>query len=285
MRIFVLGVNGMLGHRIYLRLRDRFDVHYSTRGQQAPLFVSDANVHHQVDAMDFASVATSLTKVRPNVIINCIGIIKQRPEATQSLPSIAINSLFPHQLAKLAGTWGGKLIHFSTDCVFSGRIGGYVEGDPSDAEDLYGRSKFLGEVHASNALTLRTSMIGRELSGRLSLLEWFLSKRGGSCQGFTKHIYSGVTTIHLAELVERLLVCTGLHGLYQVTAPSISKHDLLCELRRAYRLNVEIVPDNTTSSYRTLCGDAFNTVTGRTPPSWAELCDQLANDTFSYGPQ
>lgn len=279
--VFVLGVNGMLGHRVYLRLRERFDVHCSARGQ-APSFASNT---HQI--YDFKSATDALSRVRPDVVINCIGVIKQRPEATHPLPSIEINSLFPHQLAWLIRAWGGRLIHFSTDCVFSGRRsfshkGGYVESDPSDAGDLYGKSKFLGEVHTDNALTLRTSVIGRELSNHLSLLEWFLSRRSGSCQGFTNHFYSGVTTIHLAELVERL-IGTGLHGLYHVTSRPISKYDLLCELRRAYHLNVEIVPNATTTCDRILCGDAFNAAMSRTPPLWSELCDQLARDTFPYG--
>ena len=166
------------------------------------------------------------------------------------------------------------MIHISTDCVFSGRKGAYREEDPSDAVDLYGRSKFLGEVATTNALTLRTSIIGRELSEFRSLLEWFLAQRGKTVQGYQKSLYSGVTTNYLAGLVARLIEShPGLHGLYQVASQTITKYDLLCLIRRAFRLDIEIQPVEGEIADRTMRADRFLAATGCACPSWPELIE------------
>ena len=159
-----------------------------------------------VDASDFDGLRRELENRKPEFIVNCVGIVKQRTEAGSAIPSITINALLPHRLAEAAASWGGRLIHFSTDCVFSGRTGGYREEDLSDAEDLYGRTKFLGEVTGPNAVTLRTSIIGRELTTHRSLLDWFLSQKGMTVRGFRRVIYSGVTTIEMAKVVDTLVV-------------------------------------------------------------------------------
>ncbi|MGA2988810.1 MAG: sugar nucleotide-binding protein, partial [Terriglobia bacterium] len=147
---------------------------------------------------DFNALEATLSALRPDYVVNCVGVIKQRTEAISPIPSITINSLLPHKLAQMAARWGGRIIHFSTDCVFSGKRGWYTEEDPSDAEDLYGRSKFLGEVVVANALTLRTSIIGRELVEHRSLLDWFLAQNHKTVHGYRRVIYSGVTTNYLA---------------------------------------------------------------------------------------
>jgi dTDP-4-dehydrorhamnose reductase len=238
----------------------------------------------KVDAMDFPRFNEILAAERPGYIVNCIGVIKQREASKAAVPSIALNSLLPHKLAEWAGGWGGRVIHFSTDCVFSGRDGGYTEASPSDAGDLYGKSKYLGEVAGKNALTLRTSIIGRELANFRSLLEWFLSQNGKSVRGFKRVIYSGVTTNYMADLVCRIVSAhPTLSGLYQVTGPAISKHDLLCMLRDAFRLNIEIVPDESEVSDRSMVGDAFLRATGYRPPDWPGLVAQLADDPTPYG--
>jgi dTDP-4-dehydrorhamnose reductase len=217
------------------------------------------------------------------VIVNCVGIIKQRDAASSAIPSITLNSLLPHELAAAAAGWGGRVIHFSTDCVFSGRRGGYSETDASDAEDLYGRSKFLGEVATDNALTLRTSIIGRELSEFKSLLEWFLAQEGKTVRGFRRVLYSGVTTTYLARVVGDLIERhPALSGLYQVTGHTLSKHDLLVALRDAFRRNIEIVPDSTEVSDRSMIGDRFHAATGITCPSWSDLAAELATDPTPY---
>jgi len=280
----------MLGHKMFQTLRQRFPETLATiRGaaddqahSKVGLF-QQGNVIEHVDVLNHAALVDCLRSHRPDFVVNCIGIIKQRSAAHAHLPSIAINSLLPHQLAELCGEWGGRLIHFSTDCVFSGKRGSYTEDDPSDAEDLYGKTKFLGEVQASNALTLRTSIIGRELSEFRSLLEWFLAQTQGSVKGFTRALYSGVTTNFMARFVSNVIAkYPDLQGLYQVTSPTISKHDLLCLLRDTYRLKTEVVPDDSFFCDRSMLGDKLKAAIGYECPSWPALCTELANDPTPY---
>ncbi len=291
MRILVLGGEGMLGHKMFQILSSRYPgTSCTVRGNYlAPLYrkvglFQAGTVVGNVDAMDFPVLGSKLRELRPAVLVNCIGLVKQREESKAAVPSITINSLLPHKLAEIASEWGGRLIHFSTDCVFSGKRGAYSEGDDSDAEDLYGKSKFLGEVVSENALTLRTSIIGRELAHFKSLLEWFLSQDGKTARGYRRVIYSGVTTNYLSDLVGNLITdFPELSGLYQVTSPPVSKHDLLCLLRDGYKMDVEIVPDDTVVSDRSMIGEAFLRATGYLSPDWPGLVARLAADTTPYG--
>ena len=281
----------MLGHKVYQSLKERFPETCCTIRQtkqderiaKISLLQSD-NVIESVNAEDLNSVAKVLAEQRPDVIVNCVGIIKQRSEAKASLPSITVNSLLPPWLGEQCASWGGRLIHISTDCVFSGKgNGNYKEDDPSDAEDLYGKSKYLGEVSTGNAITLRTSIIGRELFNRSSLLEWFLSQQRKQVSGFKNALYSGVTTNHLAEVIGDVIQYhPKLTGLYQVTSQTISKCDLLHLLRDAYKLDVEIVPDETFHCDRSMAGDLFRRATGYVCPPWPKLAAQLASDTTPY---
>jgi dTDP-4-dehydrorhamnose reductase len=290
MKILVLGGEGMLGHKIFQTLSTRYpgtkctifgsldDPFY----RAIPLFTKK-NTAEKVNAMDLQALRKLLEKEKPDFIINCIGIVKQRDDGKMSIPSITINSLLPHLLADWALAWGGRLVHFSSDCIFSGKKGNYSEDDPSDAEDLYGKSKYLGEVASANALTLRTSIIGRELSHFQSLLEWFLAQKGKQVKGYKKVIYSGVTTNYISNLVGDIIRDhPKLSGLYQVTAPFITKHDLLVRIRDAYKLDVEIVLDEVEISDRSMNGLRFRKVTGYQKPSWDSLVAQLAGDNTPY---
>jgi dTDP-4-dehydrorhamnose reductase len=288
--ILVLGADGMLGHKMFQGLSARFP---GTRGTvrtpvaSGPLrrveLLTTPAIMEGVDVLQEDDLRRRLDTLRPDVVVNCVGIIKQRDAATDPLPSIAINSLLPHRLAAWLQPWGGRVIHFSTDCVFSGRRGRYREDDPSDAEDLYGRTKFLGEVAAPNALTLRTSIIGRELQHHRSLLDWFLQQRGRSIRGFSRVLYSGVTTNHLTTVVGDIIERhRGLSGVYQVASDPISKHDLLHLLRQAYGLDVEIVADDAEVSDRSMIGERFRAATGYVCPPWPELVAELAADPSPY---
>jgi dTDP-4-dehydrorhamnose reductase len=290
MKILVLGGEGMLGHKVYQTLLSRYpdtactvyrppdDPFY----RRIPLF-RQGRVIGEVDAMALDALDELLRGLKPAFVINCIGIVKQREEAKGAIPCITLNSLLPHKLAEFAAGWGGRVIHFSTDCVFSGKRGMYTEEDASDAEDLYGKCKFLGEVTTGNALTLRTSIIGRELAQFKSLLEWFLAQKGKIIKGFRRVIYSGVTTNYLALLVGNLVADhPALSGLYQVVAPPISKYDLLCLLKDAYHLNVEIVPDDKEVSDRSMVGEKFLRATGYHMPTWDDLVAHLVNDPTPY---
>jgi dTDP-4-dehydrorhamnose reductase len=280
----------MLGHKMFQTLLSRYPDTTCTVArplgepfyQRVDLF-RKGRVINMVDAMDLPRLHEILDSEQPGHIVNCIGVIKQREEARAAIPSITLNSLLPHKLAEFAAGWGGRVIHFSTDCVFSGKRGHYTEEDPSDAEDLYGKSKYLGEVSTENALTLRTSIIGRELSQFKSLLEWFLSQKGKTVRGFKRVIYSGVTTNYMAQLVGNLVAeFPSMSGLYQLVGPAISKYDLLCMLRDAYKVNVEIIPDDREVSDRSLIGEKLIKATGYRYPSWMDMVAELANDPTPY---
>ena len=290
MKVLIRGGEGMLGHKMFQLLRSGYpDTACAVRGSlREPFFQSvdlfrQGQVIEKVDAMGIPALGNRLRQLHPQFIVNCIGIVKQRPEARDPILSITLNSLLPHKLTEFARDWGGRVIHFSTDCVFSGKRGSYSEEDESDAEDLYGKSKFLGEVTCKNALTLRTSIIGRELAQFQSLLEWFLSQKDKTVRGFTRVIYAGVTTNYLAQLVGNLITDhPNLSGLYQVTSPPISKHDLLCKLRDGFRLEVKIEPDDREVSDRSMIGEKFIRATGYSYPNWPGLVAQLANDPTPY---
>lgn len=289
-RIVLLGATGMLGHKIFQGLELQFPgIRATMRGALTSgalrhvTLLNRGNVIEGVDVMDFESLRKVLEEVRPEVVVNAVGMIKQRSEAVSAIPSITVNALFPHRLADLLARWNGRLIHFSTDCVFSGRRGGYSETDVSDAEDLYGRSKYLGEVIAPNAVTLRTSIIGRELAEHRSLLDWFLSKHGGRVRGFRKVVYSGVTTNEMAKVVGMLISDhRNLSGLFQVVSEPITKYALLGLVREAYGLQVEIDPDDTEVSDRSMRGDKFRAATGYVAPSWRDLVGALVSDETPY---
>ena len=289
-RVIVLGAAGMLGHKMFQTLRERFEGVFCTvreDASKAPLdhveLLHGDDVLQGVDVTDFLSLEAVLSAFRPEFVVNCVGVIKQRAEAVAPIPSITINSLLPHKLARIAAHWGGRVIHFSTDCVFSGKCGNYVEEDLSDAEDLYGKTKFLGEVAAANALTLRTSIIGRELTQHRSLLDWFLAQNHKTIRGYRRVIYSGVTTNYLAEQVASIILeHPGLNGLYQMASDLISKYDLLCLLREAYRLDVLIEPDDLEVSDRSMKCDRLRKAIAYKCPTWPVLVNQLADDKTPY---
>jgi dTDP-4-dehydrorhamnose reductase len=288
--VLVLGGTGMLGHKMFQRLQERFPDTYCTI--RVSLYdpsvreidlLQTGNVFDHCDATDLAGMERFLLEHKPAVVVNCIGIVKQRPAATETVPSILLNALLPHQLAEFCRRWNGRLIHISTDCVFSGARGQYGEEDISDATDLYGRTKYLGEITSGNVLTLRTSIIGRELLHQESLLEWFLRQNNKQVYGYKRAYFSGVTTCELANVVADLIanhshVC----GLYQVASRRISKYELLCLLRDAYRLNTHIVADNEFCCDRSLSGRKLQTATGYVCPSWPELVNQLTEDETPY---
>jgi dTDP-4-dehydrorhamnose reductase len=289
MNILVLGGSGMLGHKIFQALQQQIpdtwctvrDTSINSRLKTVDLFRD--NVIWGVDVTDWQALWRLLSDRRPKVIINCAGIIKQRAEGKEAIPNIEINALLPHRLAELCGSWHGRLIHFSTDCVFNGQHGNYSEESQSDAEDFYGKAKFLGEVAESNCLTLRTSIIGREISHFKSLLEWFLEQNHNKIIGYARAFYSGVTTNYMAELIARIIKeQSELCGLYQVTSDKISKYDLLCLIRDAYEMDVDIGRDNKFFCDRSMIGEKFLKATGYRTPSWPELIAQIQHDSTPY---
>lgn len=287
MRVLILGAGGMLGHKLCQHYHSRYDTWATVRGNprayaQYDLLASD-HIIGGVDAFNFNTVVDAMAAVRPDVVINCIGIIKQLPTAKNPIVSLTVNSLFPHQLAALSQASGARLVHFSTDCVFNGRKGMYTEDDPSDAEDLYGRSKFLGEIEGDGCLTIRSSIIGRELNTASGLVEWFLSNRGGKVRGFTKAIYSGFTTQTMSEIITNLIEnYPDLKGVWQISSTPINKHDLLVMVRDIYNVDIEIEPFDAVMIDRSLDSSRFRAATDFVPPSWENMLEVMAKDLTPY---
>ena len=283
MRILILGGDGMLGHQLLRHFKERHDVRVTLRlgreAYEAHRLFEQGSAFYGIDARQMDALLQVIADFRPETVVNAIGIVKQRSDAKEVIPSLEINSLLPHRLALACRTVGARLVHLSTDCVFSGRKGNYCETDFSDADDLYGRTKFLGEVSESHCLTLRTSMIGPELSRKTGLLEWFLAQRGQTVKGFTKAIFSGFPTSELARIVERVLVdVPTVHGVYHVAARPISKYDLLTLIRDRLRLPITIERDSTFECDRSLDATRFHRDTGYSPPPW----DVMINDMASH---
>jgi len=277
----------MLGHKLGQRLNDEFDTWVTLRGSAGSYrrfaLLDASRVVPGVDVQSFDSVVAALARVRPDAVINCIGLIKQLPSASDPILNLTINALLPHRLQQLCRATGARLIHFSTDCVFSGGKGMYTEEDPSDALDLYGRTKFLGETAGAGALTIRSSVIGRELSTESGLVEWCLARNGGRVQGYTRAIYSGFTTLAMARIVRLILTeHRELSGTVQISSTPITKHELLGLLRTAYKLRLDIEPRDDVQVDRSLDSSRFRAMTGFAPPSWSEMIEEMAADPTPY---
>lgn len=281
MRILIIGGDGMLGHQLLIWLQQRHEVRVTLRQDLAAyqtygLFTA-RNAYNGIDVRSLERLVEVLVDFRPEAVINCAGIVKQRPVAKEHIPSIEINALFPHRLSLLCNGIGARLVHLSTDCVFSGRKGNYKESDLSDAEDLYGKTKFLGEVHDDHCLTLRTSIIGRELANKKSLLEWCLAQKG-IIKGFKNAIYTGFTTLEMSRIIETLLVnYPEASGVYQVSSDPISKYDLLLLFQKIFDLNIKVEPDHVFYCDRSLDSIRFRQHFNYTPPAWETMIEELKN--------
>lgn len=233
------------------------------------------NLISGIDVEQIDSLMNAFVQTRPDVVINCIGLVKQLAEGDNPIHAIPINALLPHKLAKLCELSGSRLIHISTDCVFSGDRGNYVETDISDARDIYGLSKYLGEIAYPNTVTLRTSIIGHELQGSHGLLEWFLAQKD-KCLGYKRAFFSGMPTVVLSQLIQQVIIPrSDLTGIYHVAADSISKYDLLNLIAQSYSKKIEIIPDDKVVIDRSLNATKFKENTGYFLPSWREMIDLM----------
>ena len=286
MKVLILGGSGMLGHRLWLNLSQVHETWVTVRGDGSqipgiPEFPK-RYIYPNMDGLIVDEVNRALTAIQPNLVINCIGLIKQSPLANDPLYSIKINALMPHQVALICRAARVRMIHISTDCVFSGKKGQYIESDPSDAEDLYGRTKFLGEVAYPGTVTLRTSIIGRQIKDCLGLIEWFLAQRE-AIKGYRRAIYTGFTTDELSRVILNYVIPrTDLSGIYHVSSDPISKYDLLLLVKKAFRRNVTILPDDGFISDRTLDSTQFRQLTGYQPPTWPDMIDELEKHSSLY---
>jgi dTDP-4-dehydrorhamnose reductase len=279
MKVIILGATGMLGNAVFrlLSAQASLDVWGTIRSPSAARVfdpLQQAKLIAHMDVLDQDCLIDLFRKHKPDVVINCVGLIKQFDSANDPLSVLPINSLLPHRLARMCEAVGARLIQISTDCVFSGSKGAYKEADLSDAYDLYGKSKFIGEVVDSpSAITLRTSIIGHELSSKVSLVDWFLAQQG-SVKGYAKAIFSGLPTVELAKVIrDYVLTRPELHGLYHVSADPIDKYSLLKLVAQAYGKEIDIVEDSKVQIDRSLDSSKFRNETGYQPPRWEALVE------------
>lgn len=282
MKILVLGAGGMIGHKMYQVLSMEYPETYACfkRGfdeyKELGLF-NQSYVIDDIDVYEFGKLEKMLNQLRPNVILNCVGITLRKKEIQNLEYCLEVNSLMPHRLKCWSAQNNAYLVHFSTDCVFDGAIGEYTENSPPSAKDNYGKTKYLGEVLGPRCLTLRGSMIGRELYGKTELLEWALAQRGKTIKGYANALYSGVTTSIMAELVTRILkLPSRLEGVYQVSSEPISKLDLLRKINHVFDLKMQIDEDCSYVSKKDLNSSKIRREIGFVCPSWDEMINQLA---------
>ncbi len=279
MKFLILGGDGMLGHQLLKTLGGGHDVRVTLR-QSMPRYepyglFNRENSFADVDARLLPRLEEIIARFRPQAIVNCVGLVKQRDDTKDVIANLELNALLPHRLAELCRGTGARLIQVSTDCVFSGRRGMYREDDVADAEDTYGRTKLLGEVTGPNCLTLRTSIVGRELARKRGLLEWFLAQQQ-TVKGFKKAIFSGFSTAEFSGIIRMLLErFPDASGLYHVSSEPIDKYTLLHLFRERFKKTIEIVPDDTFVIDRSLDSSKFRETFGYMPPSWRKMAGEL----------
>jgi len=280
LKVLVLGASGMLGNAVLRVFSDSvgFEVTGSVRSASALRHLpadAAAKVVVGYDVENHDHLVELFGRVHPQIVINCVGLVKQLPGADDALRAIPINALLPHRLARLCAVAGARLVHMSTDCVFSGAKGNYTEADVSDAKDMYGRTKLLGEVDYPHTITLRTSIIGHELTGSSSLVGWFLAQEV-SVKGYENAIFSGLPTVEIARLIrDHVISSPGLHGVYHVSAAPISKLDLLTLIAKEYGKEIDIIADATVAIDRSLDSSRFREATGFVPLAWPDLVGRM----------
>jgi dTDP-4-dehydrorhamnose reductase len=288
MRVCVLGAGGLLGHMLIRVLGETIDVYGTTRESRSissPLarFLPQNKWIDKVDASKFESINKVFDTADFDIAINCIGLIKQRNVQTTHHEMMLINAEFPHRLAQVANQRSVRVIHISTDCVFSGEKGNYVETDKPDPVDNYGKSKLLGELNDAKNLTLRTSHIGRELTIRKSFIEWLLSQKGGQVEGYGHAIYSGLTSQELARLIRELLTTNkGLTGMFHVSSQPISKLEIINKLNELLNLKINVIADSKVQINRSLNSDKFRLATNLAPNNWDQMLSDFCKDQKNY---
>ena len=288
MKLIILGVSGLLGHKLFQKLSKDFDVYGTLHKKKSEYnnldFFSSSKIIENVNVLDFEELNFFLKKINPDIILNCVGITKRKINNDNISEVIQINSVFPHNLAKWGKNNNKKIIHFSTDCVFNGKKGLYSDNSVTNAEDLYGKSKALGELNYNNTLTIRSSFIGQELFDKTELLDWFISKNNEQIKGYNKVYYSGVSSNFMAKAVKEIILnYIDIFGIYNLAPTNpISKFELLKTAKNAFKLNIDIIKDEVIEHNPTLDGSKLLSITGIKPPSWETMMNELASDKDFY---
>lgn len=275
-KVLVLGADGMLGHELVNRLQKKYSLYGTVRSNEIDQFLQKVKIkiYNNLSCENFSSFKNLINKIKPSYVINCIGVIKQRSNTNDVINSLLINSLFPHQLSKFCEPADSKLIHFSTDCVFSGAKGDYSEEDYCDPLDIYGRTKHLGEVSAENTITLRTSIIGPELKYKKSLYEWFIAQEN-DVFGYSNAIYTGFTTLEMSNIVDMIMSTNFKPGLFNVSSNKISKYDLLQLFKKHSKKTLQIHKDDKVICDRSLNSTKFRNTFNFHPKSWNTMISEM----------
>jgi len=285
MKVLILGSNGMLGNAFLQTINkySDFDAYGTVRKNINIKKIDSLKIFDNINCENFLSLENIIYQLKPSVIVNCIGLVKQHSASENPIKSILINSLFPHKVFELCQKINARFIQISTDCVFSGTLGDYTEDDFADPQDIYGRSKLLGEINNSGSITLRTSIIGHSLYSNHGLIDWFLTQKD-NIKGYKKAIFSGLTTFELSKIIiEYVIPNAELSGIYHVSSSSISKYDLLNLVRKIYKKSIEISPDDNLVIDRSLNSEKFKQLTHYDPPSWENMIQEmylLKNEQF-----
>tara|TARA_Y100000766_G_scaffold110909_1_gene94924 strand:+ start:130 stop:1002 length:873 start_codon:yes stop_codon:yes gene_type:complete len=282
MKIIILGCTGLLGNTITKNFLQNYDyeIYPIIRDFSKIKFFKQEyhkNFVEILNILDLSELEKTITPIKPDIIINCLGLTNKfsNNNAFEIQEFIEINSLFPHKLYQLCMQLNIRLIHFSSDCIFSGKKGAYSETDIPDPIDIYGKSKLLGELDYENCITIRKSVIGHELFSKNGLLEWFIDQNE-VVQGYKKVIFSGLTALELSRLLAIYIIPSkNLKGIINVTGPSITKYDLLKKIARVYKKSINIIPNESVISNRSLNGSKFSNLSGYQPKSWNELINSM----------
>lgn len=285
-RVLILGANGMLGGSIlrYFTEQKNFQTYgivRSKEAQQLLLSQCDAKVIRVEADNGFVNIQQAIYDIKPHVVFNCIGVIKQKKAAEQYPETIAINSLLPHKIANYCSEVNAKLIHFSTDCVFDGSEGNYTEKNLPNAIDLYGKSKHLGEISYGGHLTLRTSIIGHELGTNYSLIDWFLSQHN-EVQGYSSAIFSGLPTVTVARFCHKYAMSSELKGLYHLSSKPIDKYALLQLVSHQYLHRIKIKNNASVVVNRSLNSEKLYIKTGFIAAPWPNLIKEMFHEYKKY---
>lgn len=275
----------MLGHKLFETLMPYFNVFSTIKGQNIPnkILKYKDNIIENIDVLNYNKLNNIIKDINPFIIINCVGLIKQKNNVAYC-DFFEINSLFPHILSKIDKNI--KIVTFSTDCVFSGKKGDYIEEDMTDSDDLYGKSKILGELYYDNSLTIRTSIIGFEIKNKLGLIEWFLKNANNEIDGYDKCIYTGLTTIELSNIILKIIkneLIYKMKGIFHISSEKISKYKLLLNFSKKMNMEVCINRNNNIKINRSLCCDKFMNISNNINiNNWDIMLDNLVDDYKNY---
>lgn len=277
-RVLLLGASGLLGSHLAARLPESFATFAPLPREGTVRTTAGSRITwlpFAVEATDDEAVARAIAESAATVIVNAVGVTRGSPRAGDRQVQEAVNARFPHRLASHAARIGARVVHISTDAVFSGARGGYGEGDAPDPIDEYGRTKLAGELGAPH-LTIRASFYGRTPRGT-GLVEWAIAQKGRTIEGFVDYRFSGLAAAVLSDLIAAAMATPALEGIYHVGGDPVSKYELLKAIAARLHIDVQVVPVRGGHVDRTLASDRFFSAVGRARPSVQDSLGALAS--------